>query len=67
MRAKNCTNPSELQVLQRKVRKTRNQSECFLPRLARTEHTTSRLDIYQRFKQMSYEANRELGKLFKVM
>ena len=35
--------------------------------MARTEHTTSGLDIYQRFKQMSYEANRELGKLFKVM
>ena len=60
MRAKNCTNLSELQVLERKVRGTRNQREyqSFLPRLARTKFTTSGLDIYQRFKQLSYEANR---------
>ena len=55
MRAKNCTNPSEVQVLERKVRKTRNQRESFLPRLARIELTTSGLDIYQRFHQLSLE------------
>ena len=55
MRAKNCTNPSEVQVLERKVRKTRNQRESFLPRLARIELTTSGLDIYQRFNQLSLE------------
>ena len=60
MRAKNCTNPSERQ-LERKVRKARNQRKRFLPRLARIELTTSGLDIYQRFKQLSYEANRVLG------
>lgn len=68
MRAKACKNPSKLQVLQRKVRKIRNQSKCFLPRLARTELTaTSGLDIYQRFNQLSNEASGELGQFFKVI
>ena len=52
MRAKNCTNPSELQVLERK---TRNQRESFLPRLVRIELTTSGLDIYKRFNQLNLE------------
>ena len=44
-----------------------SKRKFFTPAEEDWTHNLFELDIYQRFKQLSHEANRELGQLFKVI